>query len=64
VKSELLKIQKLGLRPPRLLDVESADLKIWIDLPAGLDLKPKTASLTNSDHRLWSTPDEEIYFQR
>jgi hypothetical protein len=64
VKSELQKIQKLGLRPPMLSDVESADLEIWIDLPAGLDLKPKTASLADSDHRLWSTPNEDIYFQR
>ena len=64
MKTELQRIQKLCLRPPKLSEIESANLEIWIDLPVGLDLKPQSACHSGKDHLLWSTTNEEIYFQR
>jgi hypothetical protein len=64
VKAELQRIQNLRLRPPKLSEIELTNLEIWIDLPNGLDLKPKSTCQADKDHLLWSTTNEEIYFQR
>ncbi|MCJ1384048.1 hypothetical protein MMC17_007164 [Xylographa soralifera] len=63
VKSELHKIEALGLTKPNHEQISKADLNIWIELPPTVILNPREIVILEEKQQPWRTLNTQVYFQ-
>jgi hypothetical protein len=64
LKSELETIKRLGLQKPDINEIEQVDLRIWLEVPLAVSLRPRAdGEVEAQGFGSWQILGEEVYFQ-